>query len=129
MPSHPLDLIYDGKHDVQSVVGAGNSDSGGLIGQDTGQAPAKDLDVGHERVEMARECLARTLRHRIFGGRREALLDRNRRGIEHRQRVAAVASQRGAEIEEAVGIEAQILRALAASKRPDLRRKIFGVAK
>ena len=46
MPCHPLDLIYDGKHDVQSVVGAGNADSGGLIGQDTGQAPAKDLMWG-----------------------------------------------------------------------------------
>ena len=70
------------------------------------------------------------LRHGIFGGGADALVDRHRRRIEHRRAFRAVASQRGAEIEEAVGIDSSgSCAVLSGSYSADLRWNIFGVAK
>ena len=79
----------------------------------------------HELVEMARERFAGALRHCIFGRRREALLDRNRRGVEYGERVAAIATQRGAEIEETVGIDSQEAPQLVGFKEAGLAQEDF----
>ena len=62
-----LHLIYNGKHHVQRVVGAGDADGCGLIGQDAGQAARDDVNVGHEFVEVLCQDFAGHLRHGVFG--------------------------------------------------------------
>jgi len=82
-PGHLLHVIYNRQHHVQRVVGAGNADRGGLIGQDSGQAAAYHVNARHEFVDVLRQDFPSRLCHRIFCCRANGLVDRDGRGIKH----------------------------------------------